>query len=187
MSDPQKDQQLQMILSQIGKFGFQFYAYDESGVPLVKGPNNQIVNVNLAIQFVNEQINRAKSSNGSPENPDFDESMDSKSSPETSVETKIESAAESAENQEKQKEDSAQSQTQDLTVKPQSPPIAIQQPVIKPYQDGFDPKSFDPSSIASTLNFVEKNSKLSAKSSNKWLAEQFKKFVEEFKAGNQSN
>lgn len=177
MSDPTQDQQLQAILSQISKFGFEFYAYDENKIPLVKGPNNQVVNINVAIQFVNQKIKETQNSSGSVENPNV-ENLDIKASPERAAETKVETSIEQA------AESNTEIQTQDANTQIKapktSPRMKLKQPEIKPYGDGFDPKSFDSTNIQSTLNFIESNSSSKSTSSNKWLAEQFKKFVKEF-------
>ncbi len=173
------DPKLQKILEQLEKFGFKFYGYDEGGVPLVKGLNNQIIEINIAINFVNQQVQSQSTStggSGSFENAPVNENLDSAVSVENQTERKIEL------NKETEKSSEADTSGQDeLTVQRKAPPIKLVRPPNKPYGDGFDPVSFNPESLNSTLNFIEKHGKTTKTSSNKWLREQFKKFMEEYK------
>ncbi|MCA9381327.1 hypothetical protein KC678_03610 [Candidatus Dojkabacteria bacterium] len=180
--DNSEDPKLKEIMNQLSKFGFEFYARDENGIPLVKGPNDQVVEINVAINFVNKQIEEQKnSSGGSMEQPAMPENMDMAAKIESSMESKVEDSVENSAEKQEKREVSPNQQADDVPRAPIAAPKPVQK--IKPYGDGFDPKSFNPSDLKSTLNFVEKNSKMSSKSSNKWLAEQFKKFIAEFNAG----
>lgn len=179
------DPKLKNILDQLAKFGFTFYGYDENKYPLVKGVNGQIVEINVAINFVNKQIeSRAQASSGSPENPNFNENADvaSSSSVESSVENNVETSVESsveskAESSVETKSENQTNTNDEVAVQQKAPQIKFEKP--KPYGEGFDPISFNPSDINSTLNFIQQNSKKSKVSSNKWIAEQFKKFLKE--------
>ncbi|MCA9387399.1 hypothetical protein KC669_05195, partial [Candidatus Dojkabacteria bacterium] len=180
--DANEDPKLKEIMNQLTKLGFSFYARDENGIPLVKGPNEQVVEINVAINFVNKQIEEQKnSSGGSMEQPSMPNNLDIASSIESSMESKVEDSIENNAEKQEKKDVQQDKQSDDVPRAPIAAPKPVQK--IKPYGDGFDPKSFNPSDLKSTLNFVEKNSKMSSKSSNKWLAEQFKKFIAEFNAG----
>ncbi len=178
-----EDPKLKTILEQLKHFGFEFFGFGENGIPLVKGPNEQIVKINIAINFVNEKIKEQQeaSEGGSPEQPHIPENIDTSVNLESSVESKIESSPEVEKNIEK-KPETKPSPRPELQVQQKAPVVKLDKKDNKPYGDGFDPKSFNPSDIGSTLKFIENNSKASKTSSNKWLAEQFKKFVLEFKA-----
>lgn len=184
MNAHNNDPKLKNILDQLAKFGFSFYGYDENKYPLVKGVNGQIVEINVAINFVNKQIESRSQSSGSPENPSFNENTDVasskgvESSVESTVETSVESSVESASEQQDANNQNPQANSGDeIAVQQRAPRIQFEKP--KPYGEGFDPISFDPSDINSTLNFIQQNSKKSKVSSNKWIAEQFKKFLKE--------
>ncbi|GAB4287357.1 MAG: hypothetical protein Kow0081_5090 [Candidatus Dojkabacteria bacterium] len=180
----QNDPRLQQILVQLAPFGFRFYGFDENSQPLVIGPNKQVTHINVAIQFVNQQIENQQSS-GSPESmPDIPNMPIA--SPERSAETKIETAIESAvetKQEEETENQNNQKQGPQVQVPQKAPTIKLERPKIIPYGDGFEPKSFNPESISQTLKYIEKHSKASKTSSNKWLAEQFRKFVKEIQEG----
>lgn len=179
----QNDPKLQNILEKLKQFGFEFYGNGESGVPLVKGPNGQVVEVNIAINFVNEQIKKQQeSAGGSIENPQMPENIDTKISVERSVESKIETSMEQEKSPEQKSERNDNPGAQAPIIQKKAPQVKLDKSKNKPYGDGFDPQGFNPTDINSTMRFIEKNSKESNKSSNKWLAEQFKKFVAEFDA-----
>ncbi len=180
LSDPK----LQQILVQIQQFGFKFYAFDESNIPLVIGPNNQITPINVAIDFVNRQIQtqRAQQSlaSGGPENmPSAPQMPDATGALEKSVERGVETKNES--NQEKKATKQNQQNDVSVNVPTKAPKVTLAAP-IKPYGDGFDPKSFNPTDLKSTLDFISKNASAKKTSSNRWVAEQFKKFLEELKS-----
>lgn len=176
----ENDSKLKIILEQLTPFGFEYYGSDENGIPLVKGPNSQIVEINVAINFVNKQIAaRENSSGGSPEQMPTAEGIEQPSNFERGTEQNIEKANEVEKLVEDGGEKVSKTQGQGIT---QSPKITIAKTAIKPYGDGFEPKLFDPTDLKSTLEFVERNSKISHTSSNRWLAEQFRKFIAEFNA-----
>lgn len=167
----------------VGKYGFAFFGFDENGKILVKAPNQQIVPVGLAYRFIQEQIlNNSTSSNGPEDMPEVPNMPDSNK--ERKVENKdvsIEQPKDSKSEQSKQ-ENSNQASSPQSTAQ-NSPQINIKQSISIPYQSGFDPKSFDPSSVDSTLEFIKKHSKSPNNSSDKWLAVLFDKFLNELQEG----
>lgn len=173
-NDQNLDPKLQQVLKQIGNFGFKFYGFDENSMPLVSGPNGQVVPINVAISFVNQQIQNKNNSSGNLESS-IVESSDSSSNIETANERQIETKLETP-------KDSTQAQnTQTPTsVQTKAPQVKLSEPKKKPYGEGFDPRSFDPADITSILKFIEKNHKTNPKSSNRWIAEQFKKFIADY-------
>lgn len=176
------DPKLQQVLKQIEPFGFKFFGFDENKRPLVLGPNNQVTEINIAIGFVNDQIKRQAQSSSSPENFEVPQTPDSNSTIERSTEVQLENSLESQ--KESQDNDNNQNQVQvnqnNLTVQKKAPEIKMSQLTEKPYGDGFDPKTFSPTDIESALKFVEKNSKASKTSSNKWLATRFQWFLKNY-------
>lgn len=191
MSDAQlkpqvNDPRLQQVLAQLQNFGFSFYGFDESGKPMVLSSNGQVIDINLAINFVNQQIKigQAQSSGGSPESMPTPEDAPTRASPERSVETKLEQALDSSmeSKQEKQAQQANQQQS-GLQVQQKAPQVQLKPAANKPYGDGFDPKSFNPQDIKQTLQFIEENARKSNTSSNKWLSIKFRKFVEEARSG----
>jgi hypothetical protein len=168
------DPKLQHILGQIANFGFTFYGLDENGAPLVTGPNKQIVPINVAISFVNQQIQSRQNSSsiesGVVETADTTSKVES--STERSIETKLETP--------KEQSSKSNNQQSPVPIPQKSPKVILAEPKKKPYGDGFDPKSFDPADINSTLKFIEKNQSQNPKSSNRWIAEQFKKFIADY-------
>lgn len=175
MSNSQNlDPKLQQILKQIENFGFKFYGFDENSMPLVSGPNSQVVPINVAISFVNQQIQNKNNSSvnvetGVVESSDSNSRIESAN--ERQLETKLEIPKDPTQNQNTQTPTAVQTK---------SPQIKLSEPKKKPYGEGFDPKSFDPADITSTLQFIEKNQKTNPKSSNRWIAEQFKKFIADY-------
>lgn len=184
MPNNNQDPKLQNILNQLARFGFSFYGFDENKVPLVISPNKQVVQINLAINFVNQQIESQRNSGSSsgpesmPSMPTMNQNMDS-SNFESNIDTKLEKPSE----QRFEKQTQQVQQVSDLQTKKVSPPIKLVKPMNKGFGDGFDPKSFNPEDINSTLKFIEKNSSAKATSSNAWLAKLFKKFMSEYEAG----
>jgi hypothetical protein len=177
------DPKLKSILEQLVPFGFEFYGNDENGIPLVKGPNSQVVEINVAINFVNRQISAQESNaaGGSPEQMPSSEGIDVPKNIETAVENGIEQVGEVERSPENRQETSTE-QVGESKTQTTAPKVSISKTSIKPYGEGFDPQLFDPTDLKSTLDFVEKNSRISHTSSNRWLAEQFKKFIAEFNA-----
>lgn len=176
------DPKLKAILNQLKNFGFEFYSFDEDGTPLVKGPNEQVVGINIAIQFANRQIEANRNSSGSMEQPEAPPTLDSAAGKiETSTERAIE-LKESISEEEKSQSDQPKQPGQDMVVPKQAPKVALKQPKIEYYGEGFVPVSFDPSNLAQTQRFVSNNVSKPPTTSAKWMAEQFRKFLEEIKA-----
>ncbi len=175
----QNDPKLKKILEQLIKFGFEFYSLDEDKTPLVKGPNNQIVPINYAIEFVNKQIEmyRSQQPRGSLEDMPSMPAPES-SAAERSIETSIEIQNDSLEKNQERQQQTIQV-PQNVQVPQKAPQIQLSKPKIKPYGDGFEPKSFDSTDINQTIKFIHKNAQKPNSSSQKWLAEQFKKFLKE--------
>lgn len=166
------DPKLQHILEQIQRFGFKLYGFDENSIPLVVAPNGQVVPINLAISFVNQQIQNKNNSSGNVETgvvESFDSTSRIESVNERQLETKLEVPKATHQN--------IQTPT---VVQTKSPQVKLSEPKKKPYGEGFDPKSFDPADITSTLKFIAKNQRTNPKSSNRWIAEQFKKFIADY-------
>jgi hypothetical protein len=180
------DSKLEAILTQLKKFGFEFYGHDEGGKPLVTAPNGQVTEINLAINFVNKQMQEQKdaasSSGGNFEAPVMNQNIDTNVKVERSVEVSLETKLESE--KEEKKTDGGNTPQKDVQVKKVAPNIQLAKPKVKPFGDGFDPKSFDFNNIDKTLEFIKSSSKKKNTSSDKWVAEQFKKFLEEIKTGN---
>lgn len=176
------DPKLQRVLDQIKQFGFEFYGHDENGIPLVKGPNDQVADINVAIRFVNSQIESQKQGGGSVESgPVMNQNLDASINVEQSIETKLEEQS----NQSDDKNDETQTTDPqgEYKVRHNAPKIKLSTPKNNLYGDGFDPQTFDPSNIRSALNFIEKNSKKNNTKSDKWLAILFDKFVREQQMG----
>lgn len=180
--------QEQQMLSLIMKFGFIFYGYDESASMLVKAPNGQVVGVKLAYEFIQKQIAQQSSSSGPESMPDIPQMPDSKPAVESSFEKEI-SIENVVESKDQDSDDDGSAQqppsTQQSTPQAQpQPQVNLKQAVELPYQAGFDPRSFDPRDVDSTLAFIKQNSKASNTSSDKWLALLFEKFLNELQQGN---
>lgn len=179
------DPNLEAVLTKLKPFGFNFHGYDESGLPLVVAPNGQVVEINTAISFANSEI--AKKEETSPSSVELPPEMPQM--PTSNTETKVESSPE----QEKNAESSSESDTNlqsapksDFVIQTQAPQIELKTPkYIKPYGDGFEIKSFNAGNPEEATKFVEKNIKKNNKSSDKWLATMFKKFLEENKLNSQ--
>jgi len=182
-----QDPKLKKILDQLSQFNFDFYGYDDNGMPLVKSPDGQIIEINIAINFVNDQIKKRQvesSSPGSFEAPNLAENLDNSVSVENSAESNLEKKLEESGEQEKSEDQNNQKPIQDNSQNIQKTPnIEIKRPKNKPYGDGFDPVSFDPADINSTLDFINKNKTKSNQSSKKWLSVQFQKFLKEYESG----
>jgi hypothetical protein len=178
----QADPEIQKILPTLNKFGFVFFGYDENKKPLVKAPNGQVVFLDVAYQFVKEQIEKNEGeSTGNVE--DMPEIPQMPQAVEQGSESNVESGAEKSpeQKQEEKKEDqnipNLQGPMQQVQVR--TPQVQIKKPKQLPFGDGFQPKTFDPEKVDQVLKYIEKNSKKSAKTSDKWLAEMFKKFYDE--------
>lgn len=173
MTDTNSNQNVQQVLA---NYGFRFAGNDENGQPLLTAPNGQIVTYKIAIDFINQQEKIRQQNQAVSQGP---ESMNN-----TSIETiaSPEVAVERAQEQEKSIEQ--QPNTQVNTVQPAAKlavaPRVAAKPKEVPFGDGYTPKSFDPSSLESTRNFVTKNASKSDNLSNKWLAIQFQKFIEQY-------
>jgi len=181
--------QLTKVLSQIEKFGFKFFGYDENNDPLVIAPNGQIIPLKVAYEFVQLQIKKSSenTSENSPESmptlpqiQDIGASIELTSEKSAEKESVIEKATESAPMLQQVAVTSPSTAT---PVPPITKDSSMKMPA--PFDDGFKIKSFDPTDIAQTQDFVKNNSKASNSSSNKWLSTQFEKFLREYnsKAG----
>lgn len=174
---------IQEILKTISQFGFNYFGNDENGAPLVYAPNGQVVPLDVAYNFVRNQIEQSKNSSGSSA-----ESMPQmpQASPERSLETNVEQSLENVdikkpETKVENQQNQVQGPSQVATNPTPAPVIAKPKPL--PFGEGFKPKSFDATDVTQALKFIEDNKKQSDKSSNKWLAIQFEKFLNEIKAG----
>ncbi|MDQ6986096.1 MAG: hypothetical protein Q9M91_05745 [Candidatus Dojkabacteria bacterium] len=175
------DPKLRKVLEQLEPFGFEFFCFSENGAPLVKSPNEQIAEINVAIAFVNEQVTKKQSeSNQSSASPEDFPSMPNmrQSKAESSMESNAESKDSSFERQSNKPKNIQPSQKK-INVPRRAPIVKIKKEKIKPYGDGFDPVSFDPSDLRKAMTFIDKNSKKKNTSSSKWLAILFKKFLDE--------
>lgn len=173
------DSHLEKILGQLQPFGFRFQGYDENKRPLVVAPNGQVVDINVAISFANEQITaQQENTPGSPEMPPEmpDGSIDTTQEQAPEVETQ-----ETPRIKESSEQISAMQKRPDpLQVDDKSPAMQLKPPKkIAPYGEGFAVNAFDPTNISQVRAFVQKNEKKKANSSAKWLAVLFKKFLEE--------
>ena len=178
------DPKLKQILDQLKKFGFEFYGYGENGSHLVKGPNKQVIEINVAIQFVNKQaeLQKQSSSSGGIENaPQMNQNMDATISPDRNMDSKLEKPRDQV--NEKKSNPAGLNASSQYKVKDNAPKISLKKARNISYGDGFDPVSFDPNSIRSALRFIEKSSKKHRTSSDKWLATLFEKFTREQKLG----
>lgn len=186
------DPQLVQILQQIDRFGFKFYGYNENNYPMVVAPNGQVVPVNVAKQFVDQQIEferqqqQQNSSSGyggvegmpqMPEGPSVESNVEKGSEREVSIE-QIKQPE-----QIKEPETSNQSGPNQSGSVLQTPTQVALPKVAMPYGDGYEPKSFNPADITQVVDFIERNSKAKKSNSNAWIAMQWQKFLEEMKAG----
>jgi len=171
---PQPNAQDEEVLKLVASFGFKFFGYDEGNNTLVVAPNGQIVLLSVAYNFVKAQMAKTAGQGGGPEMIPQMPSMPS--SIDTKAENNIEQSAEKG--IERQAEKQKTSLGVDLQVKPKAPPVAIKAAPESPYGDSMK-LSFNPSDLNKTLSFISSNSKKSKTTSAKWLAEQFKKFLEE--------
>lgn len=168
----------QDLLKLLEKFGFKFFGYDESNNALVVAPNGQIVNINVAYNFVKNQINKVSSGNGP-------EAMPSMPQIPTDFESGLETAPESEKNIEK--ESKREQQSNQPNNQQSSQPIKSTQTQAtskteSPYGDGFK-LSINPADVDKVLNFIQQNSKKSNADAAKWLAIQFSKYYAEVKSG----
>lgn len=181
MSREIKDPQLKQVLDKLAKFGFGFFGYNEEGMPLVKAENEQVIPINSAIEYANEQIKlQSQESSSSPE-----EFPQQPSSPETSVETSLEASVESTvETKDASTVETRQEESKELQVKKQSPTIKLAPKDNKPYnKNSFDVESFDPTSTKAARAFISKNQDKSSKQTEKWLSVLFRKFLDEIEEG----
>lgn len=175
MNDSNLNQNVSQLLS---LYGFKFVGNDESGKPLFTAPNGQIVTYKIVYDFILQQErlrNQNQVVSANPETINMPTSIEVVSSPETTIEKVPE--------QEKQvgvvqEPNNNQLNTQQ-TILVQAPKI-VEKPKELPFGDGYKPKSFDASSLESTRSFVSKNVTKPDNLSNKWLAVQFRKFIEQY-------
>ncbi len=175
--------QIAAILAQIEKFGFKFFGYGENNDPLVIAPNGQVIPLKVAYEFVQQQIqNSTTNKQGGieslplgiaqiPDSKPMDVNFEKTPEKESSLETKPESQQ--------------NIQTQVSTNPVQNAPISNTQNSVTPkmpmpFDDGFKIKTFDPTDIDQTQEFVKQNSTATNTSSKKWLAAQFEKFLKEY-------
>ncbi len=173
---------IQEILKTLSQFGFNYFGNDENGAPLVYAPNGQVVPLDVAYNFVKNQIEQTKVSSSSSGSIESVPQMP-QSTPEKSLESTLEHSLDIKKPESNIESQQNQSQQQTQAVQGTVPAPVIVKPKPLPYGDGFKPKNFDPTDIAQTLNFIEQNKKQSDTASNKWLAIQFEKFLNEMKAG----
>lgn len=166
------------VLKLVERFGFKFFGYDENKLTLVVAPNGQIVQLKVAYEFVQKQIESSQSFSSGPEGmpnmpsmPNIpDQSFESNLEKESSIEKPAEK------NQEVQN-----------TVKPVQPTPVVQTTPVKakepesPYGDGFTPP-FNPIFVDKAIDYIRRNSKKSLSSTSRWLSVQFEKFVSEQKS-----
>lgn len=169
------------VIKSLEKFGFKFFGYSENKEPLLIAPNGQVVPLNVAYDFVKTKLVDASKSGGSPEGG-IEAMPVMPIAPEVfseQVDQKIESAPEKAPEKEKATEPQTQTQS-DLQVKRLAPKIAVTAPEIDiPFGDGFFPRAFKPTDVTQAQKFVASNAQRDDKTTEKWLAVLWDKFLKE--------
>lgn len=167
------------VLKLVERFGFKFFGYDENKLSLVVAPNGQIVQLKVAYEFVQKQIESAQSFSGGPESmpnmPTITNIPEGNFESNLERESTIEKVAEK-----KQEVQSIQT--------PQVPQVPVAKPVVtkpedpdSPYGDGFK-TPINPVHIDKAMDYIRKNSRKSLSSTSRWLSVQFEKFVNEQKS-----
>lgn len=167
------------VLKLVERFGFKFFGYDENKLSLVVAPNGQIVQLKVAYEFVQKQIESAQSFSGGPE------SMPNMQSMPTIPEGNFESNLEKESTIEKVPEKKQEVQT--IQAPQVQPTPVVQAAVVKPeepdspYGDGFK-TPINPVFVDKAIDYIRKNSRKSLSSTSRWLSVQFEKFVSEQKS-----
>ncbi len=174
----------QSMLNSIIQFGFKFYGYDENASMLVTAPNGQVVPLPMAFEFVRRRVNEMQvtATNGVEGVPQMPTMPDGEKSPEQNIETNIEKVEEIKQPQQVQPANPAVNQTSNQQTLATPPKMLVKQSIPVPFGDGFVPK-FDHSDVEKVMDFINKNTSKGNSSSNKWMAEQWKKFIAEIKEG----
>lgn len=174
--------QVSVVLSQIEQFGFKYFGNDENNAPLVTAPNGQVIPLKVAYDFVQLQIKKASdtSSGGNLEQmPVMPPSVDS-----SSLEVNIEKSAEKESSIEKASEKQSNINTaqnaQASTPQVATPVVDIKMPM--PFDEGFKVTKFDPTDLNQVEDYIQSNKNGSTSNTSTWLANQFEKFLQEYKS-----
>lgn len=175
---PGVDPQLQQILKSLEGFGFKFFGYNESKQPLVIAPNGQVVSVDVAYKFVQTQLIQPSKTGGAeamPQIPNMPIQV-----PDANLDIKLDVEKSLEQNKAEKKQESQFTQPTQTAVPHLAPKVAAVDPKIEvPIGAGFYPKAFDPTDVEQAQKFVANNAQKDDKSSTKWLAIMWKKFIEE--------
>jgi len=174
--------QVSAVLSQIERFGFKYYGNGENNEPLVLAPNGQVIPLKVAYDFVQMQIKKAaeqQSGSGNLEQmPSMPPTVDS-----SGIEVNIEKSAEKESSIEKASEKQNNVQTVQSTPSNTTPvvatPVDIKMPM--PFDEGFKITKFDPTDLNQVEDYIQTNKNGSTSSTSTWLANQFEKFLQEYK------
>jgi len=174
--------QVNAVLAQIERFGFKYFGNGENNEPLVLAPNGQVIPLKVAYDFVQMQISKAaqQQAGGGPEQmPSIPQTVDS-----AGLEVHIEKSVEKETSIEKASEKQTVVQTANNTAQTATPvtvdPIEIKMPI--PFDEGFKVTKFDPTDLNQVEDYIESNKNGSAASTSTWLANQFEKFLQEYKS-----
>lgn len=175
------------ITQMLQAYGFSFAGNDESGLPLFTAPNGQIVTGKVATDFVQQQEkNKRNQAAVSPEEMPSMPNIDS-TNLDSSIEKSPEKESLSPESQNEKNTNQATNQVLEPAKPQTAPPKVKEKPKTLPFGEGHVPKSFDAASLQSTRSFVQQNATKSDKLSNKWLAVQFQKFIEQYEESLKTN
>jgi len=166
------------VLKLVERFGFKFFGYDENKLSLVVAPNGQIVQLKVAYDFVQKQIENSQSFSGGPEGMPNIPTMPQ--IPEVNFESNLEKESTLEKATEKKQETQTNQQPTASTNVQKTAPVKQAEPE-SPYGDGFK-TPINPIYIDRAIDYIRRNSKKSLNSTSRWLSIQFEKFVSEQKS-----
>jgi hypothetical protein len=170
------------VIKSLEKFGFKFFGYAENKEPLLAAPNGQIVPLNVAYNFVKTKLVEPSGGGAGPESmpvaPIMPETFSE--TPNEAIDTKIEVQKGMEAEKKVERAPLATEKQTDLQVQKIAPKIAVVAPKIDiPFGDGFYPRAFDPVDVSKAQQFVTKHAQKDDKTTEKWLAVMWDKFLRE--------
>lgn len=185
--NPQNSQSdYQLLLKSLERFGFKFFGYSENNIPLVIAPNGQIVDINLAKSFLENELKKARSQGSGNIEGQLENIPQTLESKVESKESEIENLEKSLEIRREEKVLNLQSQQANDDAK-KSPVISLPSQSESLFADGYnnfneiDLDLRNPQNVIILEDFIQNNAKKSNSDPKKWLSHMFQKAIQELR------
>lgn len=190
MNPQNSNSDYEVLLKSLERFGFKFFGYSETNIPLVIAPNGQIVEISVAKVFLENELKKARNQTSG------------------SIEGKIENIPQVVEDNLERKDSEIENFERSLEIKREenvrnldsdnllesekkSPVISLPSEADNLFSDGYnkfeniDLDLRNPQNIIILEDFIQSNARKSNSDPKKWLSHMFQKAIQELRDSGQ--